>query len=224
MKELTTAAFVAMLMLIQTVSAQNRYCKSYEDFLEGRWEQLDTIYIDSHSKGHQAWWGGNDYTLTTDNKATNKILKNDAFAVMLGDIIYLNCRNLRYDKARFGNGYTIARRIGERSLLFVNRLIGRTQEKDIIVVGAAFGAIGAAISANKQIKNQVCYVISSGADEKGRIGIRPIDDHLMSQMIDNRGDLLDEYYAEKDLKKRLLATHVIPILEKTSLFEQANCQ
>ena len=222
MTKLRMFFFAAILLTSLTSSAQSRYCKTYEDFLEGRWEQLDTVYYDSHSKEHQAWWGGNDYTLTTGNKATDKILKNDAFAVMQGDSIYLNCRNLRYDKCRFGNGYTKARRIGERSLLFVNRLIGRNQEKDIIVVGAAFGAIGAAITANKQMKNQVCYVISSGADEDGKIAIRPIDDHLMNQMIDNRVDLHDEYYAEKDLKKRRLASHVIPILEKSGLFDQYN--
>lgn len=213
-----------IIMTTLTANAQSRYCKTYEDFLEGRWEQLDTVYFHIHSKDYQGWWGGNDYKLTTGNKATDKILKNDAFAVMQGDTIYLNCRNLRYDNCRFGNGYTKARRIGERSLLFVNRLIGRKQMNDQIVVGAAFGlvggVIGGAITVNKQMKNQVCYVISSGADEDGKIAIRPIDDHLMNQMIDNRVDLHDEYYAEKDLKKRHLASHLIPILEKSGLFDQ----
>ena len=43
------------------------------------------------------------------------------------DTLFVNCRNLRYDKVRFGNGYTKAKRIGNRSLLFVNRLISQRQ-------------------------------------------------------------------------------------------------
>ena len=221
MIELQMIIFAAMLMTALTVSGQSRYCKTYEDFIEDRWEQLDTVYIDSHSKSHQFWWGGNDYKLTTGNKDTDNILKKDAFAVMQGDTIYLNCRNLRYDKTRFGNGYTKARRIGERSLLFVNRMIGREVRNDQVMVGFMFGTVGVAVSANKWMKNQVCYVISSGAEDDGHIAIRPIDDSLMNQMIDNRVDLHEEYYSEKDRKKRMLAIHVIPILEKSGLFEQA---
>ena len=48
-------------------NAQCKYCNSYEDYVEGRWQQLDTIYCKSHSKNHQVWVGGSDYTLTTGN-------------------------------------------------------------------------------------------------------------------------------------------------------------
>ena len=210
----------ATILTATAVSGQCYYCNSYEDFLNGRWEPLDTVYCDSHSKSHQMWWGGNDYKLTTDNEALDKKLKKDAFIVMQADTMYINCRNLRYEKTRFGSGYTRAMRIGERSLLFVNRIIGRDAASSQAMAGFMFGAIGGMIAANKQIKQQVCYVISGGADEKGLINIRLIDDALMDQMIIKHDDLHDEYYAEEDTKKRLLATHIVPILEKAGLFNQ----
>lgn len=214
---------VTILMAIATISAdaQSRYCNTYEDFLEGKWQQLDSIYCKSHSKSRQVWWGGSDYTLTTGDKELDKTLKKMAFAVMIADTIYLNCRNLRYEKTSFGSGYSKARRIGDNSLLLVHRVIGKSALKDEVLSSLVFGVVGEAITVNKQVKNQVCYIISSGANEKGRIDIRMINDSLMDQMLQGREDLQKEYYAEENKSKRLLAVHVIPILEKVGLFEQS---
>jgi len=203
-------------------NAQCKYCNTYEDFLADRWQELDTIYCDSHSKTRQLWWGGNDFKLTTGDKATNKILKKKAFAVMRGDTLYVNCRNLRYENTRFGNGYTKAMRIGQRSLLFVNKIIGSEAQGNVMRSQFLFGVIGSMITASEQMDQQVCYVISFGANSDGEIGIRLIDDRLVEQMIADAHhyDLYDEFYAEKDPEKRLLAKHVIPILEKAGLFSQ----
>ena len=207
-----------MTVICSTVCGQCRYCTTYEDFMEDRWQQVDTIYCKSHQKSRQVWIGGNDYTLSSDDKAVNKILKKEAFAVMLDDTLYVNCRNLRYEKTRFGGGYTRARRIGERSLLFVNKMIGREAQNNQVAVGFFFGAVGGVISASNNVKKQVCYVISDGANSKGHIVVRMIDDNLMNQMIGTFPDLYKEYYAEGNTSKRILAKHVIPILEKAGLF------
>jgi len=205
-----------------TANAQCKYCNTYEDFLADRWQELDTIYCDSHSKTRQIWWGGNDYKLTTEDKATNKILKKKAFAVMRGDTLYVNCRNLRYENTCFGNGYTKAMRIGQRSLLFVNKIIGSEASSDVMRSRFLFGVIGSMVTIRDQMEQQVCYVISFGANSNGEIGIRLIDDRLVEQMINDarHNDLYDEFYAERDPEKRLLAKHVIPILEKAGLFSQ----
>ena len=183
MKRIKKQLFISAMMLLMSVSvsAQCRYCNTYEDFIENRWEQLDTIMFVGRSKSRQLWWGGNDFTLTTGDDALDKKLKKNAFVVMQGDSIYLNCHNLRCDKSVFGNGFTKAMRIGENSLMFVNMLVGKEA-----MSGAMFGAIGGAIAASKQMKQQVCYVISNGADKKGHIEARLIGDELMDQMIENR--------------------------------------
>ena len=217
--------FVILLAIISlTASGQCRYCNTYEDFVKGQWVQLDTVYCNSHSKTHQFWWGGNDFTLTTRNNATDKILKKKAFVVMQADRLYVNCRNLQYDKMRFGNGYTRAKRIGQRSLLLVNKMLDSDALSRQRAMGIMFGAIGglaaSAVSASAQMKQQVCYVISWGGDKNGRISIRLIDDTLMEQMLVNHNKLRYEYYSEEDAAKRILASHIIPILEKAGLFHQ----
>ena len=191
---------VAALFVVMASSGQCRFCYSYEDFVEDRWEPLDTVFLVQHSKNHQVWWGGNDFTLSTGDSKTDKILKKEAFAVMQADTMYVNCRSLRFEKTRFGNGYAKAMRIGNRSILFVNKLIGKDAMASQQMSALMFGAIG-------------------GADEKGHISIRLIDDALMEQMVEGHDELRDDYYSETDEKERRMATHIVPILEKAGLFK-----
>ena len=84
---------------------------------------------------------------------------------------------------------------------------------------ALFGTIGSSITLTEQMAQQVCYVISSGANEKGKIEIRLVADGLMNEIIDSNEELYNEYYSEPKEKKRILASRVIPILEKTGIFD-----
>ena len=130
--------YVAVILLSVPVNGQCKYCNNYEDFLAGRWTKMDTVYAVHHSKGRQFWGGGNDYTLKTDNRSMNEKLKKEVLVVMQADTLFLNCRNLNYEKTYFGNGYTRAMRIGERSLLFVNKLIGRNAQSEQIAAAVLF--------------------------------------------------------------------------------------
>ena len=214
-------SLAAVLLTALQAVAQCRYCYSYEEFMADKWQPLDTIYTESHSKNHQLWWGGNDFKLYTNDDSFNKQLKKKVYIVAVGDTLFLNCRNLRCDRQPFGNGYVKAVRVGQKSLLFVNRITG---DEAVRLVGSmGFGLIGGAIIAaaqQKELKKQVCYVVSSGADAKGRIAVRLIDDSMVSQMLIERDDLLGEYYAEPDAGKRILASRVVPLLEKAGLFKQ----
>jgi hypothetical protein len=146
MKKIFILFLMSLLMLTSvSLKAQCRYCNSYEDYVAGRWQPLDTIYFDQHSKSHQVWWGGSDFTLKTGDKALDKKLKKEVFAVMQADTIYVNCRNLRYEKARFGNGYSRAIRMGQNDLLFVNRKIGRKEQMNAGAMAGVFGVLGGAI-------------------------------------------------------------------------------
>lgn len=209
--------FAALLTML-AASGQCRFYHSYEDFVDGRWSPLDTLFVSGHSKNHQLWWGGNDYTLRTGRNDLDRTLKKNALIVVQADTLYVNCRNLRFDGTSFGNGYTKAMRIGNRSILLVNRLIGREAMRSQWTASFMFGAIGAAITAGKNVKQQVCYVISNGADSRGRINIRLIDDELMGQMLEGHNELLEEYLSEQDVRNRLQATHIVPILERAGLF------
>lgn len=220
-------------VLLQTaimVYGQCAYCTSYENFMNNQWEELDTIYCKTHSKNHQLWWGGNDYKLTTDLESLDAVLKKESFIVKIGDSLFLNCRNLRYEKLSFGNGFTSVRRIGEHSVIFVHKMLENNQRyinpmSHVRAAGGSAVAAGVGVAlgtvlASALVKEQnVCYVISSGADEKGRFSVRMVADGLMNEIIDSNEELYNEYYSEPKEKKRILASRVIPILEKTGIFD-----
>jgi len=217
------------LLTTVTVSGQCRYCKSYKDFLEGKWEPLDTVYCKGQSKGHTFMWGYSNYKLTTGNKNIDRILNGTAFAVMQADSIYVNCRHLRFEKASFGKGYCKAARIGQNDLLLVNRLIGKEARENISKAmdgpGVMFGAVGAGIAAgitaNKQMKNKVCYIITPSANGESLYDIEMFEDQRMDKILLSRDliNLHNAYYEEKNKTKRRLACRIIPILQKAGIIE-----
>ena len=158
------------------------------------------------------------------------------FAVMQGKTLYVNSYNLRFEKSRFGKGFSKAARIGENDLLLVNTLAGKeakAQQSEVsgavFVSGFLFGIAGAAIAggiagatvANKQLKNKVCYILTSGANEKGRYDITLFEDKMMDKLLLSRDliDLHNAYYAEKDKIKRKQAVRILPILMEAGIIE-----
>ena len=231
----TVLTLALLLMATVSVCGKCQYCKSYEDFLADKWIDLDTVYCTIHSKGHQIMWGVSNYKLKTGDEYTDKLL-NTAFVVMQADTLYVNSRNLRFEKSSLGKGYCKAARIGEHNLLLTGKLAGKEAQDDAlsgsgaaITAGILFGVAGAAVvggivggtSANKLLKNKVCYLITSGANEKGRFDVKRFEDQMMDKLLLSRNlvELHNAYYAEQDKKKRRLAARVIPILEKAGIIE-----
>ena len=212
--------FSAVLLLnANSMNAQCAYCNTFEDFMENKWIPLDTLINEEPSKNQQSQWDGNRYIFTTGNKATDKILKKKAFVIKRNDTLYVNCRNLIFSDVRFGNGYTQTKRIGKHSMLFVNQMnIGKA--KNSVAFGLMFGAIGGAIAvlASNPADRQVCYIISSGENRYGDINTRILNDEMMDMIMTDHEDLKNEYYSEKNKRKRLLASYIIPILKKAGLF------
>lgn len=243
-RDMSRTVLTIVLFLLTTVSVcgQCGYCKSYKDFLEGKWEPLDTVYCKKHSKGYQFMWGVSNYKLTAGDKDIDKILNEVAFAVKQGDEIYVNCRNLRYENMRFGKGYCKSAGINEHDLIVVNAMMTKSDMPIVVpvfipagpigsvaaaaaVAGVASGAMAAASGAmttNRQLKNQVCYVISSAADDKGRYDIQLLDDRRMDKLLLSRDliDLHNAYYEEKDKNKRRLAARILPILMEAGIIEE----
>ena len=231
----TVLTLALLLMATVSVCGKCQYCKSYEDFLADKWIDLDTVYCTIHSKGHQIMWGVSNYKLKTGDEYTDRLL-NTAFVVMQADTLYVNSRNLRFEKSSLGKGYCKAARIGEHNLLLTGKLAGKEAQDDAlsgseaaITAGILFGVAGAAVvggivggtSANKLLKNKVCYLITSGANEKGRFDVKRFEDQMMDKLLLSRNlvELHNAYYAEKDKKKRRLASRIIPILEKAGIID-----
>ena len=214
--------FAAMVFMTIAAQGQCKFCRSYEDFIDNNWEKIDTVYCKKRGKKQEYCWGG-EYTLTTGNKDLDQILQNEAFIVMQSDTAHLNCRNLRHDNVLLGNGYTRARRFNNNGLIFAHHFANKKSQQDIMGARYIAGALGAMSAASDYDKKQVCYIISSGADEKGHINTRMVDDQMIDEMTDKDiikdGKLYLEYISEGKKVKRMHPSHVIPIFEKAGLIQ-----
>ena len=208
---------VALLACALGMHAKCGYCKTFEELLAGRWEPLDTVYGEMHSKSRQFWIGGNDFTLSTGDKLLDNKLKKEAFAVMQGEKLYVNSRVLRFQKTRFTNGFTRAMRIGTDTLLFCNQSIGAAAEGRQAIARSMFGAVGGALVAANSINRRVCYIICGKTDAKGRMEVEMFGDSLMERFLKGRDELREEYYAEPEQAQRILAKHIIPILREAGI-------
>ena len=220
---------VLFLLTSVTVCGQCRYCNTYKDFLEDKWEPLDTVFCKEQSKGNAFMWGYRNIMLKTGDKDFDKRINYSVFAVMQGATLYVNTNTMQFEKSRFGKGFSEAARIGDSDLLFANKLVGMEARENVSKAmdgpGVMFGLVGAGIAAGvaaqKQLKNKVCYVLSPNADGKDGYDITMFDDRMMDKLLLSRDliDLHNKYYAEKDKAKRRLAARVIPILMKAGIID-----
>lgn len=225
------------MLLLTAIDAlsQCKYCNSYEDFVNDKWQPLDTLYSKKHGKGYVFLWGVGGYKLTTGDKATDATVKK-SFAVMQGNNLFVNGHRLKCGKQSMGKGFCKAARINRYNIVFTSNIMpadynssqmAGTMGAAIIIGGAIGGAVAGAIiggtmggvQATKSMKHPVCHVVTPSSDDEKQTAIVPIDDNLMDKFLLSRNltKLHEKYYAEKDKDKRMQASRVIPILEKAGI-------
>lgn len=224
------ALTLIVLPVVCNVCARSRYCLTYEDFMSDKWIEIPEVILNERTKGVKFWWGGSDYNLDAGDEGIDKILKKKAFAVIKDSTLLINTRNLMFEGASMGNGYTEAKYIGKGKLFFTNNSIDRGgHSSNAAFAGALVGGVvvgiaaGAAVHAN-QTRNVSCYTVSHGSyDNKGHINVRLVNDTQMRIWLINNQKLYDLYMSEKKENKRLRASHIVPILEKAGILPDVEC-
>ena len=155
-------------VVVDTPSVGMRYALSPDDFAADMWHDLGSyLETSERTSASQLWTGGGDLELTTGNKAYDKALKKEVFVVQDDTVLYVNLRRLRCEKMAFGNNYTRAWVMPDRTLVFSFYPIGRKVRQQMSV-GAAFGIVGSAVNAglrSRQMKHRLLYVLRPGATE-----------------------------------------------------------
>lgn len=218
---------LVVLPMVCNVCARSRYCLTYDDFMADKWIEIPEVILNERTQGVKFWWGGSDYNLEAGDEGIDKILKKKAFAVMKDSTLLINTRNLMFERACMGNGYTEAKYIGKGKLFFTNNSIDRGgNSSNAAFAGALVGGVvvgiaaGAAVHAN-QMRNVSCYTVSHGSyDNKGHINVRLVNDTQMRVWLMNNQKLYDLYMSEKKENKRLRASHIVPILEKAGILPE----
>lgn len=114
-------------------------------------------------------------------------------------MLYINCRGLKYDRIKIGNGYAPGFRFEKDKICFISRKINLDKKEygPIIlplgllggaIVGGIVGGIREYINSLPHTDKYACYLISSD-DNK----VFPITSQYMIYLLSPYPEILDEY-------------------------------
>ena len=150
--------FVSLALALK---AQNKIYDSYDNLLADKGDIVTTLHKVRRTVNQLYLSGGADYEIySIDNKQLTKYLKKRCYAVRLNDTLYVNCRNIRYKKYRFGSWYAIGEMV-KGKLYFSAQPLGQIASSSFIPkeTSKLGGAVGDAINASGLVTDRVVYEI-----------------------------------------------------------------
>ena len=227
--------FVLALMCCLAMMAQAqvaKYCMNYNDFVNGNWKSVDEL---TQGRSQQACrmkaYNNKYFYFRTGDKMTDKVLKKEAFAVMYGGNLYVNCRNLRHNGVQLDvTGYTQAMRYDNdkvcviayknndtTTLLGIGLMVaGCVVDSKALSIGLECGSSAAFIT-NSFLSRSVCYLVDHDANEKGLFDATRMNDQYMENLLNGDAPLLQKYKAVTNKHNRQASANVLPILMEKGL-------
>ena len=226
--------FVLALVICLAMGAQAqvaKYCMNYSDFVSGNWKSVDDLTQGRTKQACQLKSGNKYYYFRTGDKSADKILKKQAFAVMYGDKLFVNCRNLLYkDHSLDVTSYTpavrfdknkvcvMAYKTDDASLLLGAGLLLGSCFVDNPWVSLGMDAAGAGCwIGNEFLSKTYCYLVDSNANGNGKYNTVCMNDTYMEQLLNHDAKLLEKYKAIHNKRNRQSSSNVIPILMEKGL-------
>ena len=223
------ALFCCLALMAQAEVA--KFCMTYSDFVSGNWKSVDELTQGRTLQALQLKNSENHVYFKTGDKEADKVLKKNAFAVMYGDRLFVNCRNLRCNELSLDvTGYTqavrydndkvcvMAYKCHDASLLLGIGLgvAGWFVDSPAAFVGLEAASCAAYIS-NDFLSTTVCYLVDSDANPKGKIAVTRINDQFMNDLLNTDDALLQKYNAISSKRNRQSSANVLPILMEKGL-------
>ena len=220
-----------MLMMAQPA----KYCMTYSDYKTHNWNTIESLVNGRSEMIPQIKMDETDYKVKSGDKATDRILKKEVFAISFGKNLYVNCRNLRckdiiLDTQQYVQAYPYA---GNKLLIAVYHindgafLLGLGAD-----VASIFTPLGPSIALQtastalwlnrSKLNSYRCYLIDTDANEKGRYPVTRIDDDYMTNLLSDDAHMLARYNAVSSKRERQSASNVLAVLSEKGLVEAAN--
>lgn len=199
--------FVCTLLSCRAYS-QDMVYSSLQELLSDRGDTVTTLAKEKRTVSQIYLSGGADYQIySTDNAGFTKYLKKRSFAVRCQDTLYINCKQVRYKKYRFGNWFAKAARV-KGHVFFVAQPLGQNASNSVVSkdVPRLQGSVGDAISASGLVYDRVVYEIfpDGNVDFVGR--------DRMRQILASDAKLLEDFLAQNSesadvVMKYLMSVH-----------------
>ena len=212
-----------------------KYCMTYSDYKTHNWNTIESLVDGRSEMLPQIKMDETDYKVKSGDKATDRILKKEVFAISFGKNLYVNCRNLRcndiiLDTQQYVQAYPYA---GNKLLIAVYHIndgafllgLGADVASVFTPIGPsiALHSASAALWLNRSKLNSYrCYLIDTDANEKGRYPVTRIDDDYMTNLLSDDAHMLARYNAVSSKRDRQSASNVLAVLTEKGLVEAEN--
>ena len=177
-----------------TVSAQDKLYANYEDMIADRGDVATTIAKIKRKINQIYLSGGADYEIySTSNKEMTKYLKKRCYAVKLNDTLYVNCRQLKYKKYRFGNWYSVGEFV-KGNVFFRAQPLGQIATSTLLPKehSKLGGSVGDAINASGLVSDRVYYMINPETGNADFVG-----KEKMTELLKDYPNLLEDFSKEE---------------------------
>jgi hypothetical protein len=234
MKKLIVMMMVSCLPVMM-MAQPAKYCMTYSDYKTHNWNTIESLVNGRSEMIPQIKMDETDYKVKSGDKATDRILKKEVFAISFGKNLYVNCRNLRckdiiLDTQQYVQAYPYA---GNKLLIAVYHindgafLLGLGAD-----VASIFTPLGPSIALQtastalwlnrSKLNSYRCYLIDTDANEKGRYPVTRIDDDYMTKLLSDDAHMLARYNAVSSKRDRQSASNVLAVLTEKGLVEAEN--
>ena len=208
-----------------------KYCMTYADCVANKWTPVEKLTEGRTQQVCQLKVEDNEFKFKTGDKQADAVLKKDVFAVMYGNNLYINCRNLREDDVPLDvSGYAQAYRYAGKKLCVAVYhgddgafLLGLGADVASLFVATPMSiglrASSTALWLSKdKLSTFRCFLIENNANAKGRYPVTRMNDEFMEKTLAG-SPLLKRYQAVSKKKERQSAANILPILTAKGLLK-----
>ena len=217
------------------MQAQTKVCMSYADFKSNQWKPYESLTEDKKPDSCRVKYNGMEFSIKTDDKEVNKVIKNDVFIMSIDNQLFVNSRTLRDDDGAVLpiSNYTRAMPYKGDKLCVVCYKVTLTDVLDVVNIGLDIGLLATGhytmgglflaadllLTNNDLMEHHVLYLIDKEPNAKGKIQMTRINDQFMEKLLRDDPITYEQYYGRNKKGVRQSAANILPILVKKGLIK-----
>ncbi len=179
----------------QTSSLRRTMCYSLTEIKDSAPKQIASFRVTKRSLSDIKLWGGNDYKIeSADNSLSKKQIKNEIFALISSDSIFINCHKLKLQ-----NEFALATL--KDSLLIFKAGIPQEGKETHDIMRKAFiaGPIAGGIAGAQAALIRYLYILNINTEK-----LELLSEKYVIQLLKNKPETLKLYESEKSKEESVL--------------------
>ncbi len=233
--KMTRLMMLMVCFVAMTAQAQTKICMSYADYKSNNWKPYEQLIPGKEPDSLRIKYDGQDFTIKTDDKDCNQVIKKDVFLMSIDHQLFINQRPLRDEDGGIlpVSNYLRALPYKGNQLLVVSYHVTLGDLLDLVnigldiallatghtTMGSIFLATDLLLTNNDLMEHHVLYLIDKGPNDKGKYIMTRLNDEFMEKLLRDDPVTHEQYYGRQKKGDRQSAANILPILVKKGLIQ-----